>query len=111
MSYTLLYYIKDNFSSLFVRKCVIYNQKTWRFVRNIASLQAKSKTNDMKRIKMPLLARIILAILLGVVFGNFFNEAAVRAFLTFNGIFSQFLGFMIPLIIIGLVTPAIFRVR
>ena len=107
MSYTLLYYIKDNFSSLFVRKCVIYNQKTWRFVRNIAPLQAKSKTNDMKRIKMPFLARIILAILLGVVFGNFFNEAAVRAFLTFNGIFSQFLGFMIPLIIIGLVTPAI----
>ena len=107
MSYTLLYYIKDNFSSLFVRKCVIYNQKTWRFVRNIAPLQAKSKTNDMKRIKMPLLARIILAILLGVIFGNFFNEAAVRAFLTFNGIFSQFLGFMIPLIIIGLVTPAI----
>ena len=67
----------------------------------------KSKTADMKRIKMPLLARIIIAILLGVVFGNFFNEAAVRAFLTFNGIFSQFLGFMIPLIIIGLVTPAI----
>lgn len=45
----------------------------------------------MKRIKMPLLARIILAILLGVIFGNFFNEAAVRAFLTFNGIFSRFL--------------------
>lgn len=107
MSYTLLYYIKDNFSSLFVRKCVIYNQKTWKFVRNIVPLQAKSKTNDMKRIKMPLLARIILAILLGVIFGNFFNEAVVRAFLTFNGIFSQFLGFMIPLIIIGLVTPAI----
>ena len=61
----------------------------------------------MKRIKMPLLARIIIAILLGVIFGNFFNEVAVRAFLTFNGIFSQFLGFMIPLIIIGLVTPAI----
>lgn len=107
MSYTLLYYIKDIFFSLFVRKCVIFNQKTWRFVRNIAPLQAKSKTNDMKRIKMPLLTRIILAILLGVVFGNIFNEAAVRAFLTFNGIFSQFLGFMIPLIIIGLVTPAI----
>ena len=56
---------------------------------------------------MPLLARIIVAILLGVVLGNFFNEATVRLFLTFNGIFSQFLGFMIPLIIIGLVTPAI----
>ena len=61
----------------------------------------------MKRIKMPLLARIIIAILLGVILGNFLNETAVRAFLTFNGIFSQLLGFMIPLIIIGLVTPAI----
>ncbi len=56
----------------------------------------------MKRIKMPLLAkvktpllaRIIIAIILGVVFGNFFNEAAVRVFLTFNGIFSQFLRFV-----------------
>ena len=32
---------------------------------------------------------------------NEFKEEAVRAFLTFNGIFSQFLGFMIPLIIFG----------
>ena len=61
----------------------------------------------MKRKKLPLLAKIIIAILLGVALGNFFNEPLVRVFLTFNGIFSQFLGFMIPLIIIGLVTPAI----
>lgn len=61
----------------------------------------------MKKIKIPLLGRIIIAILLGVVLGNFLNEAAVRLFVTFNGIFSQFLGFMIPLIIVGLVTPAI----
>ena len=61
----------------------------------------------MKKIKVPLLGRIIIAILLGVILGNVFNEPLVRIFLTFNGIFSQFLGFMIPLIIIGLVTPAI----
>lgn len=61
----------------------------------------------MKKIKVPLLARIIIAIILGVVFGNLLNEPLVRVFITFNGIFSQFLGFMIPLIIIGLVTPAI----
>lgn len=61
----------------------------------------------MKKIKVPLLVRIIIAIILGVVFGNLFNEPLVRVFITFNGIFSQFLGFMIPLIIIGLVTPAI----
>ena len=89
-------------------------RKPWILVRKSVPLQSKSNATNMKRIKMPLLAkvktpllaRIIIAIILGVVFGNFFNEAAVRAFLTFNGIFSQFLGFMIPLIIIGLVTPA-----
>ena len=61
----------------------------------------------MKHIRVPLLGKIIIAIILGIVAGNLFNEPLVRAFLTFNGIFSQFLGFMIPLIIIGLVTPAI----
>lgn len=61
----------------------------------------------MKKIKVPLLGKIIIAIILGVILGNVFNESLVRIFLTFNGIFSQFLGFMIPLIIIGLVTPAI----
>ena len=61
----------------------------------------------MKKVKVPLLARIVIAIILGVLLGNVFNEPLVRCFLTFNGIFSQFLGFMIPLIIVGLVTPAI----
>lgn len=57
--------------------------------------------------QIPLLGKIIIAIVLGVVLGNVLTEEWVRLFLTFNGIFSQFLGFMIPLIIIGLVTPAI----
>lgn len=61
----------------------------------------------MKIVRIPLLGKIIIAICLGVVLGNVFSEGWVRLFLTFNGIFSQFLGFMIPLIIIGLVTPAI----
>lgn len=53
------------------------------------------------------LPRIIVAIILGVIFGNVFTMSWVRVFVTFNSIFGQFLGFMIPLIIIGLVTPAI----
>jgi Na+/H+-dicarboxylate symporter len=61
----------------------------------------------MKRIHISLLPRIIIAIILGVVLGNFLPLGLVRAFVTFNSIFSQFLGFMIPLIILGLVTPAI----
>lgn len=56
---------------------------------------------------MPLLGKIVIAIVLGVVMGNVMNESWVRVFVTFNSIFSQFLGFMIPLIIVGLVTPAI----
>ena len=54
-----------------------------------------------------LLFRIAVAIILGVLLGNVLHEGIVRVFVTFNGVFSQFLGFMIPLIIVGLVTPAI----
>ena len=60
-----------------------------------------------KKRRIGLLPRVIIAILLGIAFGYFLPAPVVRVFLTFNGIFSQFLGFMIPLIIIGLVTPAI----
>ncbi len=61
----------------------------------------------MKKIKIGLLTRIIIAIVFGIVFGNFLPDVVVRVFVTFNGIFSEFLGFIIPLIIMGLVTPAI----
>lgn len=61
----------------------------------------------MKTIKIGLLARILIAIALGIGFGNLLPAAMVRVFVTFNGIFSEFLGFIIPLIILGLVTPAI----
>lgn len=61
----------------------------------------------MKLPKIGLLPRIIIAIILGVICGNFFPEWAVRCFITFNSVFSNFLSFLIPLIIVGLVTPAI----
>jgi len=61
----------------------------------------------MKRIRIGLLPRILIAILLGVLLGNVLTLPWVRLFITFNSIFSQFLGFMIPLIIVGLVAPAI----
>ena len=64
----------------------------------------------MKRIKLSkigLLPRVIIAIILGVLCGTFFPVWAVRCFVTFNSIFSHFLSFLIPLIIVGLVTPAI----
>lgn len=61
----------------------------------------------MKKFRLGLLPRIIIAIILGIFFGNFLPVPAVRVFATFNSIFSNFLQFLIPLIILGLVTPAI----
>jgi len=61
----------------------------------------------MKKIRLGLLSRIIIAILLGVVCGHFLSAPIVRIFVTYNSLFSEFLGFSIPLIILGLVTVAI----
>lgn len=61
----------------------------------------------MKKIRIGLLGKILIAIALGIGAGLIAPAWAVRIFITFNGIFSQFLGFAIPLIIVGLVAPAI----
>ncbi|WP_065218916.1 MULTISPECIES: dicarboxylate/amino acid:cation symporter [Butyricimonas] len=61
----------------------------------------------MKKIKVGLLPKIIVAIILGIVCGLFFPDWLVRIFLTVNGLFSNFLGFIIPLLILGLVAPGI----
>lgn len=61
----------------------------------------------MKKIKIGLLGKIIIAIVLGIGAGLIAPAWFIRIFLTFNGIFSQFLGFAVPLIILGLVTTAI----
>ena len=57
--------------------------------------------------KFGLLPRIVTAIVMGILIGNVLPEAWVRIFVTFNYVFNQFLEFLIPLIIIGLVTSAI----
>ena len=61
----------------------------------------------MKLPHIGLLPRVLAAIALGIVAGLFFPQWAVKAFMTFNAVFGQFLGFLIPLIIVGLVAPAI----
>lgn len=63
----------------------------------------------MKKIHIGLLPKIIIAIVLGILAGHLTSEieVPVRFFVTFNGLFSEFLNFVIPLIIVGLVTPAI----
>ncbi|MDO4497388.1 MAG: dicarboxylate/amino acid:cation symporter [Bacteroidales bacterium] len=61
----------------------------------------------MKLKKLPLLVRIVIAIIIGIGLGFVMPEPIIRGFNTFNGIFDQVLKFLIPLIIVGLVTPAI----
>ncbi len=57
--------------------------------------------------RLGLLPRIIIAIILGIGAGCVMPLWGVRIFATINGIFSQFLGFIIPLLIVGFVAPAI----
>lgn len=54
-----------------------------------------------------LLPLVVSAIALGIVCGLFFPDWLVRVFLTFNGLFGQFLGFIVPLLILGLIAPGI----
>lgn len=54
-----------------------------------------------------LLPRLILAIILGIIIGLVAPEVIVRVLVTFNGLFGNFLNFVIPLIIVGFVTPGI----
>ena len=61
----------------------------------------------MKKMKLGLLPRIIIAIALGIVCGLFFPGWIVRTFLTVNSLFGNFLNFIIPLLILGLVAPGI----
>ncbi|MDR3194906.1 MAG: dicarboxylate/amino acid:cation symporter, partial [Tannerella sp.] len=61
----------------------------------------------MKQMKISLLGQVAMAIGAGILFGQFLPTAVARIFVTFNSLFGNFLSFSIPLIILGLVTPAI----
>ena len=61
----------------------------------------------MSRKKPSLFVKILFALALGVAFGFVLPEAGVRVLKTFNVLFAQILKFIVPLLILGLVTPAI----
>lgn len=65
------------------------------------------KTKKSLLQKWGLLPWVALAIVLGIVCGLFFPIWLVRVFITFNGLFGQFLGFIVPLLILGLIAPGI----
>ncbi|MDN6279956.1 MAG: dicarboxylate/amino acid:cation symporter [Psychroflexus sp.] len=61
----------------------------------------------LKKITHNLLFKVFIAIILGVLIGLYTPESVNRVFNTFKDFFSEFLGFAIPLIILGLIMPAI----
>ena len=62
---------------------------------------------DLKRITSSLLFKIVVAIILGIACSFFFPVWLARVFATFNGLFGNFLGFFVPVLIFALITPAI----
>ena len=61
----------------------------------------------MKKFRISLLGQVLIAIAAGILLGQFLPIPLARVFVTFNGLFGNFLNFAIPLIIIGLIIPAI----
>ncbi len=57
--------------------------------------------------KLGLLSRLIIAIILGIIIGSITPKGFIQIFVTFSNIFGSFLGFAIPLIIIGFIAPGI----
>lgn len=54
-----------------------------------------------------LLFWVVVAIILGFLCSLFFPGWLARVFVTFNGLFSNFLGFFVPVLIFALIAPAI----
>ena len=62
----------------------------------------------MKKIKLSLFVKVLIAIALGAAAGLIAPDWLVRLFKTFNVLFAQLLKFIVPLLVLGLVTPAIY---
>lgn len=73
----------------------------------IMPMDPQQHKTTKSRISFGLLPLILIAILAGIGAGMIFPDWLTRIFVTFNSIFSSFLGFIIPLLIVGFVAPAI----
>ncbi|KGM93806.1 dicarboxylate/amino acid:cation symporter [Clostridium botulinum] len=60
-----------------------------------------------KNFKLGLIPKIILGIILGIIIGKFTSLNVVRFFVTISSIFGNFLGFVIPIIILGFIIAGI----
>ena len=62
---------------------------------------------ETKKFKMGLVPKLIIAIILGILIGQFMPEPVCRLVVTLSGFFSNFLKFVIPLMILAYVTMGI----
>ena len=60
-----------------------------------------------KSFKLGLVPKLIIAIILGILFGQFLPEGFCRFVVTLSGFFSTFLKFVIPMMILAYVTMGI----
>ena len=61
----------------------------------------------MKKLKLGLFPKVVIAIVVGALLGLILPDVVVRIFKTFNVLFAQLLKFVVPLLVLGLVTPSI----
>lgn len=61
----------------------------------------------MRRVKLGLLSKVIIAIAVAIACSAFFPEFLNRLFVTINVLIGNFINFIIPLIIVGLIVPGI----
>ena len=66
---------------------------------------------EKKSFKLGLIPKLILAIIIGIAFGSFMPEPFNRVVVTCSSIFSTFLSFIIPLMIVAYVTMGIANLR
>ena len=61
----------------------------------------------MKKVKLGLFPKVVIAIVIGALLGLILPDVIVRILKTFNVLFAQLLKFVVPLLVLGLVTPSI----
>lgn len=61
----------------------------------------------MKKNKLGLFPKVVIAIVIGALLGLILPDVIVRILKTFNVLFAQLLKFVVPLLVLGLVTPSI----
>ena len=64
-------------------------------------------TKEKKKLKLGLVPKLIVAIIIGIIIGQFMPEGFCRLIVTLSKIFSNFLKFVIPLMILSFVTTGI----